>query len=213
LNEILARIDAPRLNGLHIALFNIIFDTPQLFQFISRSPTLRAPEKGHIEFNPKAITVGFPSQTSDYGALSVQISFTPLERQLSSLEQVCACSLPSFFTLKDLYVFEDRTYRPGQQESVENDLWLDLSSSFVAVKNLYLSEEFVPHIAPALEELVGIRTKEVFPTLRNIFLEGFQPSGPLHEGIKKFVATRCLIRRPVAISRWDWKRRRAVHVR
>jgi hypothetical protein len=51
LEEILARIDAPRLNALHITFFNqIIFDTPQLFQFISRRPTLRAPEKGRIAF-------------------------------------------------------------------------------------------------------------------------------------------------------------------
>ena len=46
LEEVLARIDAPRLNDLHITFFNqIIFDTPQLFQFISRRPTLRAPEE------------------------------------------------------------------------------------------------------------------------------------------------------------------------
>ena len=42
--------------------------------------------------------------------------------------------------------------------------------SFVAVKNLYLLEEFVPRIAPALQELVGGRMTEVLPTLENIFL-------------------------------------------
>ncbi len=58
LEEILAWVDAPRLDKLHITFFNqIIFDTPQLFQFISRRPTLRAPEKGYIAFNSKAITV------------------------------------------------------------------------------------------------------------------------------------------------------------
>ncbi|KAF8502653.1 hypothetical protein F5888DRAFT_1665980, partial [Russula emetica] len=103
LEVILARIDAPRLNELRIAFFNqIIFDTPQLFQFISRRPTLRAPEKGHITFNSKAIIVEFPSQTSD-DVLSVQIPCTASEWQLSSLEQVCTSSLPPFSTLEDLY--------------------------------------------------------------------------------------------------------------
>ncbi|KAN0120593.1 hypothetical protein V8E52_004420 [Russula decolorans] len=52
LEEILARIDAPRLHGLDITFFNqIIFDTPQLFQFISRTPTLRAPKERHITFD------------------------------------------------------------------------------------------------------------------------------------------------------------------
>jgi hypothetical protein len=63
----------------------------------------------------------------------------------------------------------------------------------------------VPRIAPALQELVGGRTTEVLPFLENIFLEGFQPSGPLHEGIEKFVATRRFTSHPVAISRWDRK--------
>ena len=44
---------------------------------------------------------------------------------------------------------------------------------------------------------------EVLPSLENIFLEGFQPSGPLHEGIETFVAARRLAGHPVAVSRWD----------
>jgi hypothetical protein len=81
----------------------------------------------------------------------------------------------------------------------------------LSVKNLYLSEEFVPRIAPALQELVGGRTTEVLPTLENIFLEDFQPSGPLHEGIEKFVAARRLTGHPVAVSRWDRSNHWEVH--
>jgi hypothetical protein len=58
LEEILARIDAPRVNELHIIFFNqIIFDLPQLFQLTSRRPTLRAPEMGRIEFSSDAIFI------------------------------------------------------------------------------------------------------------------------------------------------------------
>jgi hypothetical protein len=107
LEEILARIDAPRLNKLRITFFNqIIFDTPRLFQFISRRPTLRALEKGHISFNSKALIVEFPSQTvtSDYDVLSVKIPCTASEWQLSSLEQVCTSPLLPVSTLEDLYI-------------------------------------------------------------------------------------------------------------
>src|ERR1700679_2614780 len=100
LEAIVARIDAPRLNELHMTFFNqIIFDTPQLFQFISRRPTLRALEKGHITFNSKAIIVKFPSQTSDDDVLCVQVPCTAPEWQLSFLEQVCTSSLPPVSTL------------------------------------------------------------------------------------------------------------------
>jgi len=211
----LARIDAPRLDKLGITLCNeIIFDTPQLFQFISRRPTLRAPEKGHIAFDSMAIIVRFPSQTSDNDVLSVKIlcSLRAPGWQLSSLEQVCTSSLPPISTLEDLYIFEGGGRPLRWQDDVENTLWLDLLRPFVAVKNLYLSEEFVPRIAPALQELVEGRTTEVLPTLENIFLEGFQPSGPLHEGIEKFIAARRLTSRHVAVSRWDRKRRQAAHI-
>ncbi|KAF8502647.1 hypothetical protein F5888DRAFT_1109764 [Russula emetica] len=86
LEEILARIDAPQLNELHITFFDeILFDTPQLFQFFSRRPTLRAPEIGRIEFSYKAIIVKFLGRPSNYGILSVQVSCTASEWQLSSL--------------------------------------------------------------------------------------------------------------------------------
>jgi hypothetical protein len=203
LEEILARIDAPRLRKMHIYFFNqIIFDTPQLFQFISRRPTLTAPEKGRITFHSEAVTVRFLSRTSDCGVLSVQIPCTASQWQLSSLQQVCMSSLPPVSTLKVLYIRESPDQRPCWQDDIESTLWLDLLRSFVAVKDLYLSGELVSSLAPALQELVGGRTTEVLPTLENIFLKGFQPSGPLHEGIEKFVAARRLTSLPIAVRRW-----------
>jgi hypothetical protein len=204
LEEILARIDAPQVNEFDIAFFNqIIFDTPQFFQFISRRPTLMAPKVGHITFDYAAISVRFTSQTSDYGVLSVRILCTASEWQLSSLEQVCTSFLPPLSTLEDLYIEE---YWPScWPDDVEDTLWLDLLRSFVAVKNLHLSNEFVPRIGPALQELVGGRTTEVLPTLENIFLRGFQPPLPLHEGIEKFVAARQPTNHPITVSHWDGK--------
>jgi hypothetical protein len=208
LEEILARIDAPRVNKLHITFFNqIIFDTPQLFQFISRRPTLRAPKKGCIIFGSRAISVRFSSQTSDYGVLSVEIPCTASDWQLSSLEQVCTSSLPAVSTLEDLYIVESLQRLPRWHDDVEDSLWLELLRSFVAVRNLYLSGGIVPRIGSSLQELVGGRTTEVLPTLENIFLEGFQPAYGPYEGIEKFIATRRLTNHPVACSSvpvsWD----------
>jgi hypothetical protein len=205
LEEILARIDAPRLHWLYVTFFNqFIFDTPQLSQFISRSPTLRALEKGRIESSVWDITFRFQSQTSDV-LLTIQILCTVSEWQLSSLEQVCTSLLPPVSMLEDLYISEDRRYIKSLHwpDDVENSLWLELLHSFSAVKNLYISEKFVPRIAPTLQELVGGRTMQVLPVLGNIFLGGFQPSRPLQEGIEKFVAARLLISHPVAVSRWN----------
>ena len=179
-----------------------MFDTPQLFRFIRRSPMLRSLKKGRITFRSEAISVGFSSERSDYGRLSVQIPCTATEWQLSSLEQVCTSSLPPVSMLEDLHIVEGRYRPPRWQDDVENTLWLDLLRSFVAVKNLHLSDELVPHIAPALQELVGGRTTEVLPTLENIFSSVFWPSGPIHKGVERFVAARRLTSHPVAVSRY-----------
>ena len=207
LEKILARVDAPRLDKICISFFSnqTIFHTPNLFQCISRRPTLRAPKEGRIRimFGYADITVRFLSQTSDLGLISLKIQCTASEWQLSSLEQVCSSSSPLLSTLEDLYIFEGRWGPTRRQGDFESTLWLDFLHSFVAVKNLYLSEEFVPRVALALQELVGGRTTEVLPTLENIFLEGFQPSKPLHEGIEKFFAARRLTNHPVAVSHWD----------
>ncbi|KAF8502719.1 hypothetical protein F5888DRAFT_1114840 [Russula emetica] len=210
LEVILARIDSPRLNELYITFFNeIIFDTPQLFQFTNRSPALKALEKGCIASYGVDISVRIPPQASYRDKLIVTFPYTALGWRLL----VCTPSLPPVSTLEDLYIDVDLDWLQDDVENplwlenmfwLETTIWLELLHPFSAVKNLYLREEYVPSIAPALQELVEGRATEVLPTLENIFLEGFQPSGSLHEGIGTFVAARRLTSHPVAVSHWDY---------
>jgi hypothetical protein len=74
--------------------------------------------------------------------------------------------------------------------------------SFIAVKNLYISEEFAPLIAHALQGLVGRRMTELLPTLQNMFVGGCLPSGPVQEGIVLFAVARQVANHPIAVSRW-----------
>ena len=105
--------------------------------------------------------------------------------------------------MENLYIYEDPNSPPDWKDDIEKVEWLDLLLAFTAVKNLYPSKQFAPRIAPALQELTEGRITEVLPTLRNLFLDGFQPSVPVREGIRQFVSARQLINRPVAISVWE----------
>ena len=67
---------------------------------------------------------------------------------------------------------------------------VELLHPFAVVENLDIAEYLVPCIVSTLQELVGSRTMEVLPTLQNIFLQGLEPTGPVHEVIGQFVATR-----------------------
>ncbi|KAF8495477.1 hypothetical protein F5888DRAFT_1635540 [Russula emetica] len=105
--------------------------------------------------------------------------------------------------VEDLYIDHGYSQLVWKNDAIENTLWLQLLLPFTAVKKLYLSEGFAPGIAATLQELVGGRITEVLPSLQNIFVEKFEPSGPLQENIGQFVAARQLSGHPIAISDWD----------
>jgi F-box-like len=205
LEDLMARIDAPRVNDLSITFFNDIeFDTPQLTKFISRSTTLNPLKTTRVVFMDGAAMVRFSSQTSGYGLLEVKISCRELDWQVSSLEQVCTSCLPALSTSENLYICKAQYSRPDWQDNIENTLWLELLHPFTAVKHLYLCEEFAPRIVPVLQELVGDRTTEVLPALRKIFLEEPWSSDPVQEGIGKIVAARQVSGYNIGV--YDWGR-------
>jgi hypothetical protein len=207
-DDLVARIDTPRLNKLEVTFFNqIIFDTPQFIQFISHTPALKTLEQARVIFGDDAAGIKLMSQTPGRGEFYVNIPCEKLDWQVSSLEQVCTWCLPPFSTLEDLYIYQNRFLRKGNffstKDVIENTLWLELLHPFTAVKNLCLSEELAPRIMLSLQELVGGRTTVVLPNLQNIFLEVLQESGPVHEAIVQFVAMRQVTGLDIAVSRWD----------
>ena len=212
LEDLVARIDAPRLDTLRITFFNqIAFDTPQFIQFISRTSTSEALVKASVSFEDGNAIIDISSQ-SYYRTLKVTIPCRELDWQVSSLEQVCTLCLPPFSMLEDLYISEKPSWQSDWQDNIENTLWLELLFPFTFVKNLYLSKELARRIVPALQELVEGRTTEVLPALQNIFLEETQPSGPVQEGIEQFIATRQATDNPITISRWDKREARSQEV-
>jgi hypothetical protein len=193
LDNLVARIDAPRLNDLEIIFFNQnaldTVDTPQFTQFISRTPMLEALEKAYVAFQVDCAGVNLSSQTSGHKELKVKIPCRELNRQVSSLKWFCTLHLP-LSTSEDLYIYRNMDLQPDWEDHVENILWLELLHLFTGVKNLCLSKDIVPHIGPALQELVGGSMMEVLPIVQNISLEapGIRPGEPVLEGIEEFIA-------------------------
>jgi hypothetical protein len=206
LDDLVAHITAPRLNKLHVVfLTQIVSDTPHLTQFICRAPGLRALEKARVTFDGCSAAVDLSSLTPGDGVLRVVIPCRELDRQISFVEQVCALSLPHLSALEDLYICKGRSpwSTAHWKYNIENMLWLELLHPFRTVKNLYLCQEFVLRIVPALPELNRSRATELLPSLQNIFLEVVEPWGPVEEGIRQFVAMRQITSNIIAVSCWD----------
>jgi hypothetical protein len=117
---------------------------------------------------------------SNYGCIDVRIPCIEFDWQVSSLEQICTSTLPPLSVLENLYIYENPHSPPGWKDNIENALWLELLHPFIAVKTLYLSEKFASRISPALQELIGDRAPEVFPT-RKIF----SWRGPIHPDLSR----------------------------
>jgi hypothetical protein len=72
----------------------------------------------------------------------------------------------------------------------------------VAVKDLFVSENLALHVVQALQALPVERATEVLPALHNLLIEGLKSSGPVHEAVEQFVATRQLAGHPVTVRPW-----------
>jgi len=107
--------------------------------------------------------------------------------------------------VEHLSILEETRSPLHWQDDIRNSEWLELLHPFTSVKNLYLSKELSPRIAPSLRELVGRRASEALPTLQNLFLEELHSplARPVEEAIGRFVAARQLSNHPVAISQWE----------
>ena len=171
LEHLVARIDAPLLDKLDITFFHqLIFDTPQLAQFLSRTPKFRAHDEVCVAFNYLSVWVTLPRTFG--GALELEISCRKSDWQLSSLAQVCSSFFPQALISMVEHLYVERGYSDVLwQDDIENSQWLELLRPFTAVKDLYISEIFTPYIAPALQALSGESVTEVLPALQSLFLE------------------------------------------
>ena len=202
LENLVTFIDAPRLDSLLITFFDHItveVVTQRLAQFIHRTPALLILDEAGVEFDDETVSVGYRTSKSGFDNILIKFCCRNPIGQLFFIEQICN-SMHPLSMVENLYI--ERQYQPFcDNDDIQGPMWLEFIVPSTAVKNLYISEEFTPAIAPALRELGGgrIADSEVLPSLQNIFVE---PSGPLQENIEQFVAARQLSGHPIAISAW-----------
>ena len=206
LEDLVALIDAPLLRNLDISFFHqLTFETPQLTQFVSRSPKFESRDQARVVFYSSDVSISLPQPLD--GVLELRISCREPEWQLSALAQVCSSpfSMALIPAVERLYIHAGLS-QLNWQDDFESSQWLELFQSFTFVKDLYISRELVSLIARALRELVGERATEVLPALQTLFLEEIRPLWSEEEAIGQFVAARQFSNHPIAISRWERKR-------
>ena len=175
LEDLVARIDAPQLHVLDIKFFlQLIFDTPQLTQFIDRTPQLKTRGAARVVFSDSGASVSLPRTLDNRGpGVELGISCQQIDWQVSSLAQFCDSCIPQALisTVENLSIVERRISPHHGEDDIENNQWEELFLPFTTVRNLYLSKKFAPRVMLALQELVGDRTTGVLPALQYLYLE------------------------------------------
>ena len=183
--DIVARIDTPLLNWLHVAFFmDLIFHIPRLHYFIGRTKSLGPYNQASMEFSSRAINIIFgPS-------FDLEVRCERLDWQLSSISQIFSEQLPLLSHVEQLELCDKPELPLKPWTDMDSSLWMELFRLFTSVQTLYLSKTLVPPVAVALQELGEEGTIELLPTLQSVFLEGLQPGGPEQKAIQSFVDSR-----------------------
>ena len=196
LEDLVARIDSPRLSDICIQYFNqfIDFQVAQFSKFISRSAGLKPALVEHAYLTFSINMVSFDMY--DPHAIPHTVTFRrvkPLtvigilcgggiDWQVSHMAQVLRHFLA---TLSHVIHLRLRLLKQYQFESTDDVEWHLLLHRFSAVQTLHVSEDPAGHIAVALEDMLEGMFAESLPCLNLIYLEN-QPAS----SVEKFVAAR-----------------------
>ena len=203
LEALVSRIDTPALGRLGITFFYYhrpAFDATQLLWFLSHLPKMQELDKAHMNLGSTQIWIEFSS--SDLSALRLEILSNEPERYFPCLASSFGPPFNPLPMVGSLHIthITSTGYQQNRWDCVGNARWLEPLRPFVGVKNLHLSKGVAPRIAPALQDLVGERSMEVFPALQNVLLEELLPTGPVHDPIMQFSTTRRISGHPILIS-------------
>ena len=170
LEEIVSRIDAPVLGWLKIIFFNqLVFDTPLLRDFFSRTELFREPHRADVRVGTNIGLTLFRLKgtvENPMPVLDVMISSRVAEWQLSSLAQFCSSSIPPLPIVDHLSIrgYNYQGLNEGWTDDMESSQWLELLHPFVAVRDLVLPLQFqdASQVATALRELMGTRQQTCY---------------------------------------------------
>ncbi|KAI0293313.1 hypothetical protein B0F90DRAFT_1404455 [Multifurca ochricompacta] len=199
LEDLVVRIDAPLLCQLKITFFHqLVFNIPQITQFVNRTDRLRSLSRAHIKFWPCGLGVSTFIRSMDKGInrwISWLILCSPIDWQVSSMTQIFQQSLPLHSNIEELVI--DTTSAPqGWQDDIGAIEWLDLFHPFSAVERLHVAGELGTQVARSLEEGSRDPTMETFPKLRTLTFW----SPPKLTSVEQFITARELSGNPVIVS-------------
>jgi len=195
LEGLVAQIDSPQLNQIHIKYLDRDVDFPvaQLSKFVDRSvgPKLSLFRHARVSFFSNFISFAM-YRHPDRGSSNPARAIISCEWQVSHIVQVFSRFSATLFNVVHLELeAKPLEYLSG----IDNVEWFRLLRQLSTVRTLHASSKLAGYVALALEDITGEMITEVLPSLDLICLSGKQASS-----VGKFVAARQLSDRPVTVT-------------
>ena len=170
LDNLVARIDAPRLGNIDITFFSQpTMDASQLGQFVERIKMQTSLSRAKVLISELAISIFFTSP-SRHIRLELRIPCKQPDWQLSSIAQICDHLSPFTYRVEDLCIY---VIRPSSmQGNMDHEQWLRLIHSFRGVERFYADDKTVTNTFCALDLADG-GYPTVLPSLRALHV--FEP--------------------------------------
>ena len=199
LEALVAPIDGPQLNWIHIEYLNDSVDLPvaEFSKFFDRSSIPgTVPTLAEVRFDRLTVTFDMYRNAnhlrSDYHHPISHLACgdTRIHWQVPKMARMFSQFSAILSTITHLKLFapsaEDRHFEATGAE------WLHFLSQFSTVQALYISRAFAKHVALALENITGEVVAGAWPSLVLICLED-QPTS----SVEKFIVARRVSGRPV----------------
>jgi hypothetical protein len=189
--RLVPRINVPRLRYFTITFYNrLIFEIPQLCQFIGLVDALRSPTEVIVILSQSVVSISLirrGKRRSLLGELHFYILCRQLDWQLSSTAQLFSQLAPFLIKVRNLTIKKCDSLPPIREENdVDSAQWLNLFAPFSGVHMVDVTEDFVPDV---LQDL-GMATEGVLPALIVLRLHGYLKSASVQEAAKLFVDAR-----------------------
>ncbi|KAH9178377.1 hypothetical protein EDB89DRAFT_2239613 [Lactarius sanguifluus] len=198
LDNLVARIDAPRLGDIDITFFNQpTLDASQLGLFVNRIEMWRSPLRAEILFSGDVISITF-TQPGVLKRLGLQISCEQLGWRLSSIYQICGHFSTFLFNVEYLGIEANGPSRVP--DDIDDEQWLGPIRAFDSIKSFHLAGDLATDILRALRSAEE-GDKIVLPSLRSLHVQ--EPRflhGPLRDSVQSFVTQRRHSGRPILVN-------------
>ena len=186
LEDLVARIDAPRLGDIEITFSNILLvcDVPRLREFIDRIEMQKLHHRADILFSERAVSLSL-TQPGVPTCLKLQVICKTLRLQPFCMAQISSHFSAFLFHVKDLRI--SMTRPSSRQNSGSRGQWLELIRQFRGAKWFHVAGDHSTNVAHALQLSIE-RREAVLPALHKLCIREPEPRyAPLREVVVPFV--------------------------